>query len=138
MTVVSLIASICAALGVIFGMWRYFVDRNRSIYERRLNEVYAPLYVLVIKQEMYREFMVPELSRHEYPILTVRVIKDHLQSLAHPTINEKVSGEGEPYLHRDRFIDACKNFGLARPKLLKYMAEFQLLVQMENDCTTES
>ena len=47
-----------SGLGVIltgWGVyWRWNDEKLRNLYERRMQEVYAPLYSIIIKQEVYR------------------------------------------------------------------------------------
>lgn len=51
-----------AAIGIIVGYHQFKRQLNRSMCEKRLSEVYAPLIGLIAKQEFFRQWYPEELS----------------------------------------------------------------------------
>lgn len=49
---------------------RYIREKNRDLNEKILNEVYAPLYQYIIKQEYIRHLKPDELPVNEHPIFS--------------------------------------------------------------------
>ncbi|WP_342719325.1 hypothetical protein AAG068_11250 [Bacillus paramycoides] len=47
----TIITAVGAIISAYFGARKYFDNKNREFIERRLNEVYAPLYGLLAKQK---------------------------------------------------------------------------------------
>jgi len=126
---------ITAILGAWATISKYFYEKNRQIYERRLNEVYAPLYGLVIKQEKFREMYLPNVTRQEAPIFTSEN-KSSKQTLSFNSSGMNVSSEETKevgFFDRKKFITTLKetNQGLARPRLLELINQYDLLVYLE-------
>lgn len=132
---ISLIGSLGALITVLFGVWKYYQDRNRSLYERRLNEVYAPLFGRLVKQETFRYLFMPERRFEEYPILA---------AFTQPTETKLHFGEREVQLKpeptgdkttifdRQDFLERLNQTtkGLARPTLLTLISQYEILVHV--------
>jgi hypothetical protein len=125
-----------------FGIWKYIQDRNRTTFERRLNEVYAPLYRYIAKQEMFRELYLRDKSVREYPILTSKTIHTKTTiSLSGDGLSSSSNVEEEMgFLDRNNFIKILtdSNMGLARPKLLVLLSQYELLIHLEENTRRES
>ncbi|WP_128895871.1 hypothetical protein [Longirhabdus pacifica] len=122
----GLLSLIFTGISVFVAVQRFKYEKNRDIYIRRLNEVYAPLYGLVIKQEMMRALIVPEHSFSEMPIITMESMQQKMNSellLSSPFI-----------VKRDDFLNILNdaNKGLARPQLLIFMHQYEMLLHLEH------
>jgi hypothetical protein len=51
----SFVSLIVVIIGAFAGLYKYFKEKNREIYEKLLSEVYAPLFQYFVKQEFFRE-----------------------------------------------------------------------------------
>lgn len=132
--VILAIVQIVPALVAVFGFWRYFDEKNRVIYERRLNEVYAPLYGHLVKQETFRLLTkgfgdCPSFD--EMPIITVTSTKDATNEGLTP--GDPIP-EGLSFIDERAFIRTLHdtNKGLARPKLLLLIKQFETLSEVRD------
>jgi hypothetical protein len=130
----KLIAAVGTVSAGIAVYWKFHKEKNRQIQERRLNEVYAPLIKLLVRQETFRAILTPHISLEEAPIFfTVETPYEiHLKS-GHIDIQEGEEKTGR--LDRAKFVEALdkSNYGLARPRLLKLIAEYELLISLEDE-----
>ena len=55
----------------IGGYLKYRESKNREIYEKRLKEVYAPLFQLIARQELLRKIAFPNIGVEEAPIISI-------------------------------------------------------------------
>jgi hypothetical protein len=113
-------------LGAIFVVKKYYYEKNRDIYVRRLNEVYAPLFGMVIKQEEVRKSFMNNYSFTAAPLLSLNTIKEKFSK-------EGYSRENTPgIIHRDKFIKHFSEIeiGLTSPRLLELMNRFEVLNSM--------
>ncbi|NOV02323.1 hypothetical protein [Paenibacillus planticolens] len=62
---------VAALITACIGVSKYRYEKNRDVYVKRLNEVYAPLYELLIKQETFRKMYFPDRSIIAEPIITL-------------------------------------------------------------------
>ncbi|MFS0890657.1 hypothetical protein [Peribacillus frigoritolerans] len=138
----QLIINLLGVLAVVFsafaGVFAYNVQKNREFNERRLNEVYAPLYILVCKQEVLRKLYLPNHNIKEFPILTTTktTTTERLQA---NSISRSVSEE-VGFIDRNDFIKTLNetNQGLADSELLRLITEYKILVHMEETLPEES
>lgn len=113
-------------IGAIFVVKKYYYEKNRDIYIRRLNEVYAPLFGMVIKQEEVRSSFMDDYAFTVAPLLSINTVKEKFSS-------EGYSRENTPgIIHRDNFVKHFKDIelGLASPKLLELINRFEVLNSM--------
>jgi hypothetical protein len=113
-------------IGAIFVGKKYYYEKNRDVYIRRLNEVYAPLFGMVIKQEEVRSSFMNNYAFTEAPLLSINTVKEKFSK-------EGYSRENTPgIIHRDNFIKHFHDigFGLASPKLLELINRFEVLNSM--------
>ncbi|WP_142415373.1 hypothetical protein [Hathewaya massiliensis] len=111
------------ALTSIFGVIKYYKTKNKEIYEKRLKEVYAPLYMRLVSQEIYRDILITGKSIKEIPIISVKE-------------NEYKNGErigGISILTQEDFWKIINgiNGGLATQELLTLIALYRSLVDLE-------
>lgn len=129
-TIGTLIAGVAA-------YFKYRHEKNRQLLEKRLNEVYAPLYRIFVIQETYRKLFVPHIGFDRAPIIHTKVINKNLKKVQNGQnidIYEEIT-ETDGRLTREKFFETLDktNFGLARPKLLALISKYELLVYLEDD-----
>lgn len=140
--IIKAVSGIGAIVAGIFVYVKWQDEKTRGLYEKRLQEVYAPLCGLLIKQETYRwmkKDIAPELNnRSEVPILTATQTR-HTISISGGKLKtelEKLKPEELP--NEESFLDLMSkiNYGLARPSLLETMEITKMLHYLkENDST---
>lgn len=128
--------TIIAFATALVGLYKYLQEKNRQIYERRLNEVYAPLYGFLVAQETFRQLYLSNLSIKDFPILTLekKEVKKTF-SLTNGTITEERSIQQTGILDRKNFTNILDktNIGLARTELLIAMKQYELLVYLKEN-----
>lgn len=123
------IPSLTAITGFItvFFVWRKYVyEKNRDLYIRRLNEVYAPLFGMVIKQEEVRKSFMKDYPFTKAPLISMSTEKETFS-------NEGYSRTNTPgIIHRDKFLEHfCKiELGLTPPELMELINRFEVLNSM--------
>ncbi len=132
---VKAISGIGAILAGLFVYVKWQDEKTRSLFEKSLQEVYAPLISILIKQETYRQIACPNITPKDSPILTIKVTNDH------KTINFSSSGlainettETHPgILDRNKFFNIIKkdSYGLASPRLLSCLNKYELLLTLQ-------
>lgn len=128
---IKVIGSIGTIIAGIAVYWKFHKEKNRQMYENRLKEVYAPLIKLIIRQETFRK-MFMRTSIEEAPILTIISTTSTLDFRDGEIIDVITRKKGS--LDRQDFIKALNNtnYGLASPKLLSLIAQYELLVEYED------
>ncbi|KKM09561.1 hypothetical protein SY88_18370 [Clostridiales bacterium PH28_bin88] len=129
-----------AGLTALVAMWKYFYEKNRDIYEKRLNEVYAPLYGYLVAQETFRKLYIPNVEVKTAPILTSeKSIVNTQFSLSTGKVKQETRTEAG-FFDRKNFIRVLNdsNKGLARPKLLLLIKQYEVLVYLEENTQEES
>ncbi|WP_321392092.1 hypothetical protein [uncultured Desulfuromusa sp.] len=124
--IITCIALIGTFLTIYIALKKYYYEKNRDYYLRRLNEVYAPLFSSIIKQEKFRDVFLTINPAMEKP---------------HLVFSKSI--DGDVYTSIEDFENSIEsiNKGLARPKLLILINQFLLLINlrkyyvkiMEND-----
>jgi hypothetical protein len=122
MEIIKIILSAGIFIAAITGIFKYFYEKNRELYIRRLGEVYAPLFSYLIKQETLRHLYLQNTLIKDSPILTLT------HEVKTPTGIEKISA-----IDRIFFVQMLKdtNKALINPRLLKYMSAYEILVFLE-------
>ncbi|BFT73122.1 hypothetical protein [Paenibacillus sp. P36] len=136
---VTLLGAIAAGIGATIAIRKYLYEKNREIYIRRLDEVYAPLFGLIVKQRMYSE-LYPEREIPHNRLITLvaahaRKGAIHTRLYADPekrtlTDRELKKLEDMEYgLDAEDFITIFRNAnkGLMRPKLLELFNQYEIL-----------
>ncbi|WP_315122325.1 hypothetical protein [uncultured Clostridium sp.] len=126
------ISSLGTLIVGIFAAKKYFYERNRELYIKRLNEVYAPLYSCLVKQETIRNLYTPDKDIKNFPILTLTFqVKNTKQDLTGGAISKETSEEN--ILDRKHLLDIINdtNKGLATPNLLILINAYGILVNLE-------
>lgn len=134
---VGLVAIVATFITSLIGASKYFFEKNRDVHLRRLNEVYAPLYTYLVKQESLRKIIMPSSKRKETPIITLVNVKrtQKLNIIAGEPISVTNSETEETLSIADRknFIKLLNetNMGLARPDLLLLLSQYEMLIHLE-------
>lgn len=134
---IKFLTVVVAFIGAYVAYKKYSAEKNKEIYEKRLNTIYAPLYGRLVQQETLRSLKLSSTSRYDEPILKVQAItKSGTLTLKGIEWNE--GEETEHPLNSSRsFVrlffenEDCK--GLARPQLLKLIYQYELLENEGND-----
>lgn len=129
-----------AFVTALVGLYKYFQEKNRTMYERRLNEVYAPLYGFLTAQETFRQLYLKDLPIHEAPILTMEKKKVQTTvNLSDGTTSVSKSVKSI-ILDRKNFINTLNktNMGLAKPDLLIAIKQYEMLVYLEENTNEET
>jgi len=131
--IIKLVLSAGVFIAAISGVFKYFYEKNRELYISRLNEVYAPLVSYLIKQETVRYLFFKELTIKEAPILT-------WISEETTTNGTEITKKSKPILDRTYFIEILKNSnkGLIKPKLLKLLNAYEILIYLEETLKIDS
>lgn len=121
---ISIISLMATFLTIILGLSQFKKQLNRNIYERRLTETYAPLMGWIAKQELLRKKDESKLNYDVCPVINVEY-------------SNKDTGEIYTLIDRKHLIELGGkiNLGLASPKLLKLIKEYELIVELEDKCT---
>lgn len=120
--------------GAVAGIVKYYSSKNKEIYEKILNEVYAPLYQYFVKQELLCFIDEDVRDYHESPVLEVskrRIVT---------TLNGdgvKQSEHSAPILNLDRseflkVLDSI-NIGLASKELYTLLSMYKVLIYCESN-----
>ncbi|WP_430508298.1 hypothetical protein [Rossellomorea marisflavi] len=111
----------------VFFVWRKYVyEKNRDLYIRRLNEVYAPLFGMVVKQEEVRSSFMKNVSFNEAPILSMNTEKETISKKGYSRTNTP------GIIHRDKFLEHFRkiDLGLTSPELIELINRFEVLNSM--------
>ncbi|WP_461614359.1 hypothetical protein [Clostridium sp. Marseille-QA1073] len=138
--VIKTILSSGAFVAAIVAGFKYYYEKNREMYIRRLDKVYAPLYSYIVKQETTRYLIKDSVGDKEAdfenkPILTwERKIKKYNENLFTGEIANKQE-ESSYILDRKYFIKICNDVdkGLMSPKLLNLINAYEILVYLEEN-----
>lgn len=110
-------ALIVSFLTIYLAIKKYQYEKNRDYYLKRLNEVYAPLYSIIIKQETFRGiYSTINPAMKNPPIIFAESIKGHV------------------YISFKDFENVIEsiNRGLARPRLLIIINQYKQLIDLRN------
>ncbi|GGH17218.1 hypothetical protein GCM10008013_12410 [Paenibacillus segetis] len=140
---IGLVAIVATFITSLVGASKYFFEKNRDVHLRRLNEVYAPLYTYLVKQESFRKIMMPDAKIKDFPIITLINVKStqrlNIKAGEPITFTNSESEEVLSILDRNNFIKLFDktNKGLARPKLLLLLNQYEMLIYLEESLPHE-
>ncbi|SEJ60107.1 hypothetical protein SAMN05660742_111112 [Propionispira arboris] len=127
------------AIGTAWGVyWKWNDEKTRQLYERRLQEVYAPLCKIIINQEEYRAVMVPDADREKYPVLNITTKRIETKFEFKDTVCKETTSVidlGPGVVNNKDFFKVLEksNYGLARPGLLILIARYALIIGIYED-----
>ncbi|WP_196601015.1 hypothetical protein [Pectinatus frisingensis] len=134
--IIKLVSGIGTIIAAVFIYIKWKDEKTRKLYEQRLQDVYAPLMTLVIRQEEYRKIDSPDLDRNRFPILT-EIITKYSQNMKFSSKGVSITNSETKKLpglvSRERFVEILdeKKYGLCRPQLLLYITNYKLILEIE-------
>ena len=108
---------IATFMTAIIGLRKFHYEKNRDYYLRRLNEVYAPLFSVIIKQETYRDV---------YSNINPAIKKTPL------IFSESIKGDVYTSFKDFEQVLESINKGLARPVLLIRLNQYKQIRELMN------
>ena len=128
---------IIALVGIIIGYFQFKKQINRTMYEKRLSEVYAPLIGVIVKQEFFRTWEGVNISFKDAQIIEL-VNEKKIVKIENG--NKKEVLQEYKFIDRNHFIKTVSdiNLGVATPKLIKAIKEFELIVDIQEKTTEGS
>lgn len=127
-----IIQLIVVVLGGLAGLYKYYKEKNREVYEKVLAEVYAPLFQYFVKQELLRKLMHIESDYKDTPIIEV-TSKTTKTTMTIGKTTQTIS-EPKPVLElsRDVFMDVLENIniGLAPKELFTLLNMYKVTIHV--------
>lgn len=134
-TIISVIAILISAAGLWIGYWQFQKQLNRSMYEKRLSEVYAPLMSYLIKQEEFRKELMrdnksADFENHSF----INISNQKIKEVSNGGYPPKIEETWEVILSHKEIPDIIdrSSLGMARPQLLKYHSLYKLFLDVDN------
>jgi len=127
---IPIIQVLIILLGAGAGIWKYYGTKNKEINEKIINEVYAPLYQYLVKQELYRKIHKMIGDYKKSPILQITTTETTIRGSE--IIEKSVPSCG---LNRQEIIKIKEsvNIGLASQEILTLLNMYEVVVQMEEN-----
>ncbi len=124
--VVPILGAVILVLTSMAAVIKYYREKNRDYYEKILNEVYAPLYQYIIKQEYVRHLKPDEMSIEEYPIISLTNRKTTVKNLF--TQNGTIDVEESDIIKNTDLLQVKSklNFGLVPQDLLVLINSYEM------------
>lgn len=139
--VVPIVGSIILVGSAFAGVKKYYKENKRIYAEKMLTEVYAPLFMYLVKQEYLRERDFSELTPENVPLFSAETTK---RIITEPTIEDgkfeqKAKYEKEDIINlKDLFkVQERINFGLVPHNLLVLLSICQIKENTERDLSYE-
>lgn len=112
---------------------KYYSEKNRDFNEKILNEVYAPLYQYIIKQEYIRHLRPEEMPLNDYPIISLTNEKTTIKNML--TIKQETIVETTDIMKNTDLLKVSKsvNFGLAPQELLVLLNAYEMANLVQAD-----
>jgi len=124
--------------GAIVGIWKYFQSKNREVDEKILNEVYAPLYNYLVKQETYRNICIPGNSYKTDPIIQLKSVISNTSLHYHRDKPAEMEFHKEEKtvlkLSKEEFLNVLNsvNIGLASQKLFTLLSIYEVIAYISS------
>ena len=125
----------------IAGVIKYYKEKNREYAEKMLTEVYAPLYMYIVKQEYLRKRDFPGVEEKNAPLFSVETVTRNMSEpkIENGKFEQKVNYDKKSVISLEEFYSVQKtvDFGLVPHNLLVLLSIYQLKENMEEDLTDE-
>lgn len=135
--VVPIVGSIILVGSAFAGVKKYYKENKRIYAEKMLTEVYAPLFMYLVKQEYLRGKDFPELTPEDVPLFSAETTK---RAIMPPTtedgkFEQKVKYKKEDIISLKEFykVQENLNFGLVPHNLLVLLSICQIKENTEKD-----
>lgn len=139
--VLPIIGSIVLVGTAIAGVIKYCKEKNREYAEKMLTEVYAPLYMYIVKQEYLRKRDFPGVEEKNAPLFSVETVTRNMSEpkIENGKFEQKVNYDKKSVISLEEFYSVQKtvDFGLVPHNLLVLLSIYQLKENMEEDLTDE-
>lgn len=139
--VVPIVGSIILVGSAFAGVKKYYKENKRIYAEKMLTEVYAPLFMYLVKQEYLRGKDFPELTPEDVPLFSAETTE---RTIMPPTtddgkIEQKVKYKKEDIISLKEFykVQEKVNFGLVPHNLLVLLLICQINENVEKDLSDE-
>lgn len=133
--VVPVITALALTISSIAAVLKYYSDKKRTFAEKMLKEVYAPLFLYIVKQEYYRKNYkgAKKLDDQSLPIFSVTKRKTKTTYTADSTTVE--NSDPIPVIDAGDIYEVTKsiNFGLVPTDLLILITTHYMDDTGEND-----
>lgn len=125
-----------AVLGALAGVYKYFQVKDRDLKIKILNNVYAPLYMLISRQEIYRKILAESLEVRKYPILEYVNTKQKTVFSEKGIVNEVTQSKA---ISRESFVEALNkvDIGLASHRLITLLSMYKGAIELEESLDSE-
>lgn len=126
--IVPLISSIILVGSALAGVLKYYKEKKRSHAEMMLNQVYAPLFTYILRQEYIRQGVEEEAySEKNAPILKIEEAESHSHLHVDPVAEKNVEAQGSVLDMKDIFSVAKSiDLGLVPTDLLALLSIYNI------------
>lgn len=116
---------------------RYYKEKNRDFNEKILNEVYAPLYQQIIRQEYIRHLKPNEIPVEQYPIISLTNKRTKVLDMF--TERQRTIEETTDIFKNTDLVEVTKNvnFGLAPQDLLVLLNTYKMANLMNTNVSDD-
>lgn len=124
-------------ISIIICIYKYIQIKNRDFRINILNNVYAPLYMLVVRQEIYRKILEENLDIEEYPVLEYMNTKQEAVFVKKGVINEMTHSKP---ISRESFMEALNkvDISLASHRLITLLSMYKGAIELEESLDTDN
>lgn len=135
--ILPIISSILLVTTAIFGVVKYYKEKNRDFNEKILNGVYAPLYQYIIKQEYARSKKMGELPIDKHPIIGLVNEKKTVTGLFSDNVKTEIT-KRDILNSKDLLkVKESLNFGLVPQDLLVLLNIYEISQDISNSVPDE-
>lgn len=139
--IVPIVGSIILIGTAFAGVFKYYREKKRIYAEKMLTEVYAPLYMYLVKQEYLRQKDFPELTPEDVPLFSAETTK---RTMTQPIsengkFEQKVKYKKSSIISLEDFykVQDQIDFGLVPHNLLVLLSICKIKESNENDLSNE-
>ncbi len=124
-------------VSILVCIYKYLKIKDKELRINILNNVYAPLYMLIARQEIYRKILDQNSDVEEYPIFEYINSKQESMFSQKEVINDVT--QSKP-ISRKSFIEELNkvDVGLASHRLVTLLSMYKGAVELEESLDSES
>lgn len=139
--VVPIVGSFIVIVTAVAGVIKYYLEKKRDYAEKMLTEVYAPLYMYLVKQEYLRQRDFPELTSDQMPLFSVETTKRTMTQpiTENAKFEQKVKYEKKSIINLEDLYKVQEriDFGLVPHNLLVLLSVCQIREIRESNLSDE-
>ena len=139
--IIPILGSFILIATAVAGIIKYYLEKRRIYAEKMLTEVYAPLFIYIVRQEYIRQRDFPDMKAEDVPLFSAETMK---RTISSPSINkgkfeQKSNYKNEPIISLEDFYNVEKtiDFGLVPHNLLVLLSVCQIKENTEEDLSDE-